>query len=103
MAVVTRHVRENEYFLVCLKNKQEDMNSLCELAFQCQRQFCGISMLVKRRCFVCHKPGAAKCACQCACFCSKECEARGAPQHSKLCKLIRASPVKTEEETVQMS
>ena len=101
VAVVPRHVRENEYLLVCLRDKQEDRNSLCELAFQCQRQFSGISMLVKRRCFVCHKPGAPRCACQIAFFCP-ECEARGRDAHRELCKLVAASTVKVEEESVPL-
>lgn len=33
----------------------EEYNTLCELAFQCLRQFCGISLLVKCRCFTCHR------------------------------------------------
>lgn len=35
--------------------KVEEYNTLCEMAFQCQRQFCGISLLVKCRCFTCHR------------------------------------------------
>ena len=33
----------------------EEYNTLCELAFQCRRQFCGISLLLKCRCFTCHR------------------------------------------------
>ena len=39
-----------------------DRNSLCELGFQCMRSFCGVCILVKRRCFVCGRPGAPTCA-----------------------------------------
>ena len=93
VSVVPRRASGNEYFLVGLRHKEDDENTLCDLAFQCMRQFVGVSMLVKRRCFVCNKPNSPMCVCQCACFCSKECEASGRDSHGKLCKLIQASQV----------
>ena len=100
--IVPRRINGNEYFLVCLQYKEEELNSLCEVAFQCMRQFCGISMLVKKRCFTCHKPGAAMCKCHCACFCSKECETSASAEHTKLCKLVRASKPMLEEECLEV-
>ena len=100
VAVVPRRIRQDDYLLVCLRDNQEDRNTLCTLAFNCLRQFAGISMLVKRRCFVCHKPGAPTCTCQVACFCSKDCKKEGWDAHKKLCQLVRRSPVATEEECV---
>ena len=81
-------------------------SALCSLAFQCQRQFCGISMLVKRRCFSCNKPGAPACKCACFFFCDG-CVAGQSQvrvQHTHLCNLICASKasVKAEEESVQL-
>ena len=73
VAVVPRTIRENEFFLVCLQHSDAEKNSLCQVAYQCMRQFAGISMLVKKRCFTCNKPGASVWACKCVCFCSKEC------------------------------
>lgn len=88
--VVPRRIGKNEFFLVGLQNKQHpERDSLCEVAFQCQRQFVGISMLVKKKCFLCHKPTSLRCmGCQCACFCSKECQMNGWKEHKKLCKVI---------------
>jgi hypothetical protein len=101
--VVPRRIRENEYFLVCLQHKQPERNILCELSFLCYRQFCGVSMLVKKKCFVCNNPTKLKCtSCKCACFCSKECQAAGWKKHKKLCKLIKASSVAVETECVQV-
>ncbi len=104
VAVVPRRMQDYEYLLVCLQNKETEKNTLCEVAFQCMRQFAGTSMLVKKRCFVCHKPGAPLCACKCACFCSKKCEASAWDSHKRLCKLVKASSVAiaTEDESVQL-
>jgi hypothetical protein len=68
------------------------------------RQFCGMSMLIKKKCIVCNKPGAPMCACKCVCFCKGECETRGRDEHEKLCKLAQASTVTvtTDGETVQL-
>jgi len=98
VCVVPRKIGNNDHLLVCLRHKIAERNTLCELAFQCMRQFCGVSMLVKRRCFVCNRPAAPPCACGVACFCSQACAARGSDTHSKLCKLVKASGVKVEEE-----
>lgn len=100
--VVPRKMGDNDYLLVCLRNKVEDYNTLCELSFQCMRQFCGISLLLKCRCFTCHRPNAPRCACQCACFCSDECRAADRSGHAKLCKLICASTVNVDTESVQL-
>ena len=104
VVVVPRKIQGSDYFLVCLQHEQHEKNTLCELSFLCFRQFAGISMLVKKRCFVCHKPSAMKCAgCQCACFCSKECQASGWKQHKKLCKMIKgAKPPTVEAEAVEV-
>ena len=48
VAVVPRSIRGQLYALVCLQHEETEKNSLCELAFQCLRQFAGISVLVKR-------------------------------------------------------
>jgi hypothetical protein len=104
--VVPRMLRDDPCFLVCLQHKDPDKNSLCNVAFQCMRQFTGISMLVKQRCFVCNKPGANMWACSCVCYCSEECKARGSDSDKKLCELVRASPVSSSAdevgETVQL-
>ena len=90
--VVPRKISDNHYLLVCLKHKEETRNTLCELAFQCQRQFVGICMLVKRRCFVCHKRTTNQCSqCRCACFCSKECQRIGWAGHKALCVAVKAA------------
>merc|ERR1711957_733856 len=99
--VVPRLIAGTPCFLVCLAHPGKDQNTLCHMAFQCRRQFCGYSMLVKQHCFVCRRPGAAKCACECACFCSSECEKRGAADHAPLCKLVRASTVTVDKEVLQ--
>mmetsp|Transcript_4298 Transcript_4298/g.10054 ORF Transcript_4298/g.10054 Transcript_4298/m.10054 type:complete len:273 (-) Transcript_4298:3799-4617(-) len=54
--IVPRKIGNNEYFLVGLQHAQHDKNTLCEVAFNCGRSFAGITMLVKKRCFACHKP-----------------------------------------------
>ena len=104
VAVVPRKMEDTDCFLVCLQHTQDERNALCDVAFQCMRQFAGVSMLVKQRCFVCHKPGAPRCACHCACYCSKECEASGWDSHRQLHKLlVRSSPsVTVEQECVRI-
>ena len=101
--VVPRKINDNHYFLVCLQHSTKEYNSLCQLAFQCKRQFLGFSMLVKKKCFVCNTPTVLACVqCKCACFCSKECQLAGWPKHKKICKLIKASDVQIETETLDM-
>jgi hypothetical protein len=101
--VVPRTIGNNKYFLVCLQHEVKEYNSLCQLAFQCKRQFVGYSMLVKKKCFACNKTTNLTCAgCKCACFCSKECQASSFAAHKKLCKLIRASNAQTEEESLDL-
>ena len=74
------------------------------MAFQVKRQFTGFSMLVKKRCFVCHKPNAKKCSgCQCACFCNKECMVKGWKAHKKLCKLINVKELTLDKECLQIN
>mmetsp|Transcript_50524 Transcript_50524/g.99907 ORF Transcript_50524/g.99907 Transcript_50524/m.99907 type:complete len:173 (+) Transcript_50524:122-640(+) len=103
--VLPRKIGTNDYILVCLQNKlQPEKDSLCELAFQCMRQFVGTTMLVKKRCFVCHKPAAATCtACRVACFCSKECQKSGWAGHKKLCMLVKKSNVTVDKECLQLN
>jgi hypothetical protein len=104
VAAIPRRMGDNLYSLVCLKNDQVERNTLCELAFQCKRQFVGISMLVKKVCFVCHKPGAASCpSCHCACFCSDACAKRGREAHEPVCRLVRGTGVLLEDEVVEIS
>jgi hypothetical protein len=106
MAVVMiapRRIEGQDYFLVCLQHRQEMRNTLCELSFLCLRQFVGISMLVKKRCFCCNKPTALRCrACGCACFCSKECQKSAWKQHKKLCKAVGVSKPVVDAEVVQL-
>ena len=101
VCVVPRRIQATNLFLVCLQHKQHELNSLCELAFQCMRQFCGISMLAKKRCFVCQKPDAEFCKCKVACFCSESCKS-SAPWHSKLCKIVQKSAIAVEDECLQL-
>ena len=104
--VVSRRIHENDYFLVCLRSDNEtEGNPLCEMAFQCQRQFAGYSMLVKKRCFVCHQKTLKKCTgCQCAAFCSKECLKAGWKEHRKLCKMVGGASgnINLDREVVQI-
>mmetsp|Transcript_52 Transcript_52/g.104 ORF Transcript_52/g.104 Transcript_52/m.104 type:complete len:176 (-) Transcript_52:477-1004(-) len=101
--VAPRKINDHSYLLVCLQNSRPEHNVLCQLAFQCQRQFCGVSLLLKKRCFVCHKPTMMVCTgCQCACFCSRECQSQGWPGHKKLCKRIKSSNVTVEEECIEI-
>jgi hypothetical protein len=100
VCVSPRKIRGNDYALVQLRHDDADKNSLCELAFQCQRSFCGVSILVKRQCFACGRPGAPACVCACAFFCSERCSAEASASHSDLCRRVRAFPFPVEEEVV---
>lgn len=72
-----------------------------QVAFQCKRQFCGISFLLKKKCFWCNKPAETKCTgCLSACFCSKQCQTSSWPEHKKLCNLVTESSITTEDEVV---
>ena len=82
--------------------RDEEQNSLCEVAFNCMRQFAGISMLVKERCFACGNPHAPRCACQVACFCAGCEDSAVGMAHRKVCRLVRAAPVAVDEECVQL-
>jgi len=129
VCVVPRAIRGNLYALVCLQHKKTEQNNLCELAFQCMRQFAGVSILLKRtrpaassrflgrasarveatalhrdafRCFVCHRPNSPLCEkCHCAAFCSADCARQGWGAHNIMCQLIQhhGAP-KVEEEVV---
>lgn len=101
VAVTPRRIRDDRYLLVCLQHKKAESNTLCEVAFQCMRQFVGISMLLKQRCFECHKPGAPTCACGVACFC-EGCNGPQRDAHRKLCKLVCASKVAIDDEVVTL-
>ena len=101
--VVPRRIRNNDYFLVCLRHPtNKAVNAICQLAFQCRRQFLGYAMLVKQCCFVCGRPGAAKCECECACFCSASCKQQGSAAHAPLCELVQASSVIVDREVLQL-
>ena len=101
--VAPRTIQGENYFMVCLQHSQSQRNIICELAFLCMRQFCGISMLVKKKCFVCNKVTSKRCkACHCACFCSRECQVAGWSQHKRLCKLVSKSNVVVDTETVAL-
>ncbi|VEU39828.1 unnamed protein product [Pseudo-nitzschia multistriata] len=107
--ICPRMIGGNEYFLVGLQHAQHDKNSLCEVAFNCGRSFTGISMLVKKRCFVCHKPlpGNSQCpSCLCACFCTdSSCINRNSTirsDHERLCKKIDLTKVVVEKESLQL-
>lgn len=101
--VVPRMIGPNEHFLVALQHSQHDKNTLCEVAFNCSRSFVGISMLVKKRCFNCHKPGAPRCQCNCASFCLNSCKKSDiGREHEILCNRIRKSNVIVEEDCLQL-
>lgn len=102
--VIPRRINSHKYFMIGLQNlKNPEYNILCQVAFQCQRQFCGVSMLIKKKCFVCNKTTDLMCkGCNCACFCSKECQTTGWKMHKKLCKLVQASNVTVEEECLDI-
>ena len=100
VCVSPRRIRGNDYALVQLRHDDDERNSLCELAFQCQRSFCGVSILVKQRCFTCGRPGAPACVCACAFFCSERCSAEASDAHQDLCQRIRAFPCTVEEEVL---
>ena len=96
--------RRAEYYLVGLRHSRAERNVLCELAFLCRRQFCGIAMLVQRRCAMCNKvDGARTCSgCHCVAFCSKTCQRKGWGAHKKLCKLVDAQSVVVETESIDL-
>ena len=107
--VVPRMLGDTEYSLVCLQDKKHaERNTLCSLAFQCKRQFCGASMLVKRRCFSCNKPDAPACESACAFWCEDEsCGRDGRRLRSEwipVREMIRASKFEVlgKEESVQL-
>jgi hypothetical protein len=107
--IVPRKIGNNEYFLVGLQHPEHEKNSLCEVAFNCGRSFTGISMLVKKRCFACHKPlnGEKTCGgCSCVFFCRDPiCAERHSDirsQHEALCQKIDLSKVVIEDECVQL-
>ena len=102
-AVAPRRMQEDACMLVCLKHREESGNRLCELGFQCMRQFAGVTMLVKQRCFACHRPNAPRCGCGCVAFCTSDCSSsEAADEHKALCKLIRKLAPVIEEEVVQL-
>ena len=104
--VVPRRIHDDDYFLVCLRHStNKTANALCQLAFQCRRQFFGYTMLVKQCCFVCGRPGAEKCEkCECACFCNSnsDCRRQGANAHAQLCKLVQAKMPTIDREVLQL-
>jgi hypothetical protein len=101
--VIPRKMNGHSYFLVCLQNDRNELNSLCQVAFQCQRQYVGVSLLIKKRCFVCNAPTIMMCTgCHCAAFCSRDCQTKGWSAHKKLCKLIKASNIVIEEECLEI-
>jgi hypothetical protein len=102
--VVPRTINSNKYFLVCLQNVDMQQNTLCQLAFQCKRQFLGYAMLMKKKCLICNARTDMVCTgCRCVCFCSRECQKNGFSNHKKLCKLVKnGGPVQTEEETLDL-
>ena len=110
--IAPRMVGSNDYFLVGLQHAEHDKNSLCEVAFNCGRSFTGISMLVKKRCFACHKPllkgesGGACPNCLCVCFCTdSSCVGRHSAirsEHETLCKKIDLAKVVVEKESIQL-
>ena len=102
--IVPRRIRNNQYFLVCLQHPtNKAINAICQLAFQCRRQFLGYAMLVKQCCFVCSRPRAIKCEkCECACFCSAACKQRGAVAHARMCKLVQSSNFVVDKEELQL-
>jgi len=107
--IVPRMIGNNEYLLVGLQHSQHDKNTLCEVAFNCGRSFTGISMLIKKRCFACHKPlpGASACTkCLCVCFCADSICVKNystiRSEHETLCKNIDLTKVVVEKECVQL-
>jgi len=107
--IVARTIGANEYFLVGLQHSEHDKNALCEVAFNCGRSFTGISMLIKKRCFACHRPlnGEKMCAgCLCVCFCSDSiCAKRHSDirsEHKTLCQKVDLAKVVVEKECVQL-
>lgn len=103
--VIPRKIASNDYYLVGLQYAEEEKNTLCDVAFQCQRSFAGISMLMKKRCFSCHSPRAVLCeGCLCACFCSEDCRLKSdvGKEHQKLCGRVDKGKIVVEDECVQL-
>lgn len=103
--VIPRKIGPKDYFLVGLQHADEEKNTLCDVAFQCQRSFAGISMLMKNRCFACQSPRAVPCeGCLCACFCSEDCRVKSdaGREHQKLCGRIEKGEIVVEDECVQL-
>ena len=100
-AVVPRALRDGLCDLVSLRHRDETKNTLCELAFQCQRSFCGVSMLVRRNCANCGRPNADPCACRTIAFCSDRCKGEVAA-HGPICALVRAGEYAVEDEVVRL-
>jgi hypothetical protein len=98
-----RKIGGNDYALIGLQHATPEKNTLCQLAFLCYRQFVGVSMLVKARCFSCHRRTAKKCSgCKCAFFCSTECQQTAWPGHKKLCKLVNAVDIEVLAESLEV-
>ena len=87
---------------MCLRHADDGKNSLCELAFQCQRSFTGVSVLVRRTCATCHRPNATPCACRTLSFCSPTCADRARDVHGPVCALVKAHDVATETEVLRL-
>ena len=70
----------------------------------CGRSFTGICVLVKRKCFHCHRPGAPQCKnCLCACFCSDECrKSEIGKEHNMLCEQVDVTNVAVEDEVLSL-
>ena len=64
------------------------------LALHCHRQRCGLSYLIKHKCFTCGKAENVQvCArCRIAHYCGQECQRNAWSVHKKLCKLPKARP-----------
>ena len=108
--VAPRTIGKNEYVLIGLQHSEHDKNSLCEVAFNCGRSFTGISMLVKKRCFACHKPLNGNddwCdSWPCVYFCSDPiCTKRHSAsrfQQKTLCQKIDLANVVVEKENISL-
>lgn len=108
--IVPRKIGPNDYSLIGLQHPEQDKNTLCEVAFNCGRSFTGISMLLKKRCFACHKPlngtTPREEGYHCAFFCTEpSCVARSSAirlQYKSLAKRIDMSKVVVETECIQL-
>ena len=98
VCVSPRRIRGNDYALIQLRHDDDERNSLCELAFQCQRSFCGVSILVKQRCFTWPARRARVCL-RLRVFCSERC-AGGVGYAPAPCQRVRAFPCSVEEEVL---